>query len=299
MVKHFKKEKKFNGFGQSNKNIPQLNFNFEKIGIMINPITANSIKKELTKLRKQFFDQKKSIQEEYFKEGRKIIGKYIKGSSLVQPDDYSESKDSNSKVHSFQLNLLTAILLNLDTEKYIEYGLEYSINEPTYINKKADIIVFPKFRDAIIRRRDNSRKGNVKIPYLPDFGGAFLKEYQNNICTLRLVPEHTITMIDKDMCAIQFCVNAPLQNSLTSYIGVIWFSYMRWHLKYKEKINNNQTIDFLVTPWEEQTYIAEDQEQIIPFQIVDEGKSLFTVKTEESLIDSLACVCGYLVNHIE
>lgn len=269
-------------------NLPQLDLDLEKKEVYLHPLTEQQIKEDLINMRRRYVQTNNQNEEEYFIEARKIIGSYIKGGSLVDPNDNSKIKDFDSKVNNVVLNILTAELLKLDTEKYGNYGIE-----------KVPTIVFPKVREAIKKIKQESKQHNNEIPYFPDLGSAFVEENRHKVITLKIVPEHAVTMIHKDMCAIQFCVNAPLKNTVSPYIGVVWFSYMRWQLKYQEKVNNNKPIDLLITPWEEKKYIAEDQEPIIPFQVVDEGESLFTIQTEESLIDSLVCVCGYLVHHVE
>lgn len=269
-------------------NLPELNLDFEKIGeklgIFMNLLTVDNIKRKLKDLRKKFINEQNWIEEEYFIEARKIIGNYIKKGVVVDPDDYSEIGQINDpNIQNVQLNVLTCLFLNLAPEKYSEYGIE-----------TAKAIMLPKIASAMGEIQEQIKKGNKEIHVIPDMGTAFIQEYQEQVITLRLIPEHTITVVHKDICAIQFCANVPLKNTFSAYIGVVWFSPARWQLKYKQKINDNNPFELLITPWKEKKYIAEDKEQVIPFQIVDQGESIFTIETEESLIKPFIWAVGWI-----
>jgi hypothetical protein len=276
-----KRDEPYIGFSQ----LPQLNFDFE--GIILNPLTAEKIVEDLIALRQKFIKNNNQNEEEYFIEARKIIGTYIKQGVCVDPNDYSEIGQINDpNIQNVQLNVLTCLFLNLAPEKYSEYGIE-----------KAKVIMLPKISSAMDEIQKQIKKGNKEIHVIPDMGTAFIQEYQEQVITLRLIPEHTITVVHKDICAIQFCANVPLKNTFSPYIGVVWFSPVRWQLKYQQKINDNKPFELLITPWKEKKYIAEDKEQVIPFQIVDQGESIFTIETEESLIKPFIwAVGGYLTN---
>lgn len=275
-------------------NLPQLDLDFEKKKVNLHPLTEQQIKEDLINLRQRYVKDNNQNEEEYFIEARKIISTYIKGSSLVQPDDYSKIKNFNPKVHNLLLNLLTALILKLDTEIYMEYGLNYSMVDAIIKdqNQKADFLIFPKIEEAIKERKEEIKRGNNETLYISDLGTAFVEEYKNKIITLKLSSDHVIVVVSKEMCAIQFCVNALLNNVVKPYIGVVWFFPLRWRLKYKQKIYDHEPLELLITPWEENKYKAEDNEQVTPFQIVDEGESLFTVQTEESLIKTLVSGIG-------